>query len=282
MHSVVEILSVGNELLLGNTVNTNAAWIASQVTSAGSEVGRMTTIGDNLGDISCALKESLRRHPDFLIITGGIGPTFDDMTLKGVAKGLGRRTRLNANAVRLIRSHYARRFKGRSLRLTKPRMKMARIPEGSVPLHNPVGTAPAVRLTLGRTQVFCLPGVPSEAKAIFLESILGRILTKAKGRSYVERWLRISGLMESSLAPIIDRVMSHTPGIYIKSHPRGIENGRSHIELHFSTLAPSQSVGIQRVSKAVGEMKKELRARAVRVGRCTEAPWGASRVRSSV
>lgn len=261
----MEILSVGNELLLGNTINTNAAWIATQVTSAGAEVSRITMIGDNLSDISDALKQSLRRQPDFLIITGGIGPTFDDMTLKGVAKGLGRRTKLDRNAVRLIRRHYARRFKGKPMRLTKARMKMAQIPEGSIPIHNPVGTAPAVLLPLNRTQIFCLPGVPSEAKAIFLESILGKILTKGRGRSYIESWLRISGILESSLAPIIDRVMSHTTGVYIKSHPRGIEKNRSQIELHFSTFAPTTSVGGRSIRKAVNEMKRELRTRGVRV-----------------
>ena len=271
MNSVVEILSVGNELLLGNTVNTNAAWLATQVTSAGAKVNRITTIGDNMGVISGALRESLRRHPDFLIITGGIGPTFDDMTLRGVAKGLGRRTKLDSNALELIRSHYFRRFKRKRMSLTEARLKMARIPQGGVPLHNPVGTAPAVLLAVGQTQVFCLPGVPSEARAIFLESILERIASDAGGRSYVESWLRISGIMESALAPIIDRVMAHTPGVYIKSHPRGIRNGRSQIELHFSVFAPAKPVGVRSVRKSVDEMKSDLRARGVRVKPVSQA-----------
>lgn len=265
MHSVVEILSVGNELLLGNTINTNAAWIATQVTSAGARVDRITTVGDNLSDISAALNETLQRKPDFLVITGGIGPTFDDMTLKGVAKGLGRRMKVNPDALSLIRGHYARRFKGKAIRLTGPRLKMARVPEGSVPIHNPVGTAPAVLLTVNHTQVFCLPGVPSEAKAIFQESIIDKIQFKAGGTSYLERWFRISGIMESSLAPIIDQVMSHTPGIYIKSHPRGFENDRPQIELHFSTFAATKSVGSRSLRRAVGEMMKELRVRGARV-----------------
>jgi molybdenum cofactor synthesis domain-containing protein len=273
--AIVEIISVGNELLLGNTVNTNAAWIATQVTSVGAHVSRITTIGDNLRDISVALNESLRRKPSFLIITGGIGPTFDDMTFKGVAKGLERRLKLNSNALGLIRSHYARRFKGRTMRLTGPRLKMARIPEGSTPIHNPVGTAPAVTLTVNHTQIFCLPGVPSEAKAIFQESIADKIRVKAKGTSYVERWFKISGIMESSLAPIIDRVMSHTPTIYIKSHPRGIENNRPQIELHFSTFARTGFLGIRKVRTAMEQMKKELRARGVRVSGDT-AGTGAS------
>jgi molybdenum cofactor synthesis domain-containing protein len=266
LHCIVEILSVGNELLLGNTVNTNASWIAAQATSAGAEVSRITTIGDNLSEISGAVRESLRRAPNFVIITGGIGPTFDDMTLKSVARALGRRVRLDRDAVRLIRSHYALRFKGRRIKLTGPRLKMACIPSGGIPLPNPIGTAPGVLLAANRTQIFCLPGVPSEAKAIFQESILAKIRTEDSGRSYVESWLKISGIMESSLAPIIDRVMSHKPRVYIKSHPRGIENDKPQIELHFSAFAPARATGIRALRAAVNEMKKELRTRAVKIG----------------
>ena len=275
MPTAVEILSVGNELLLGNTINTNAAWIATQVTSAGAEVRRITTIGDNLPDISSEIRSSLQRRPGFLIVTGGIGPTFDDMTLKGVAKGLGRKVRTDPVAVKMIRIHYARRFGGKPMQLTKARVKMAQIPQGSVPVPNPVGTAPAVLSTVGQTEIFCLPGVPSEAKAIFLASILERIRAKARGRAYVEIWLRINGIFESSLAPIIDRVMARTPTVYIKSHPRGIENNRANIELHFSTFASSRPSGLGIIRKSVSQMRKELRGRNVRIKASKTASWNA-------
>jgi molybdenum cofactor synthesis domain-containing protein len=266
LHCNIEIVSVGNELLLGNTVNTNASWLAAQATSLGSEVSRITTIGDNLSEISGAVRESLRRAPDFVIITGGIGPTFDDMTLKGVARALGRRVRLDRDAVRMIRGHYARRFKGKRIKLTGPRLKMACIPNGGIPLPNPIGTAPGVLLTANRTQIFCLPGVPSEAKAIFQTSVLARIRAEAGGRSYVESWLKVSGIMESSLAPIIDRVMTREPGVYIKSHPRGVENNKPQIELHFSTFALARATGNRTLRAAVNEMKKQLKDRNVTVG----------------
>jgi len=259
------LLSVGNELLLGNTINTNAAWLASQATSVGAEVTRITTIGDNLPDISGAVRESLRRGPRFLILTGGIGPTFDDMTLRGVARAFGSRVKVDSDAVDLIRVHYARRFGGKPLELTKPRLKMATIPVGSVPIHNPVGTAPAVLLIRKGIQIFCLPGVPSEAQAIFQESILPKIHASAGGRVYLEVWLRIGGITESSLAPIIDRVMKHSPGVYIKSHPRGIRKGYAKIELHFSKFVPNRAAGLRTLRRAVSEMKEELRIRQVAV-----------------
>jgi molybdopterin-biosynthesis enzyme MoeA-like protein len=94
---------------------------------------------------------------------------------------------------------------------------------------------------------------------------LAKIRAEASGRSYVESWLKISGIMESSLAPIIDRVMRHNLGVYIKSHPRGIENDRPQIELHFSTFAPARATGIRTLRDTVEEMKKDLKNRGARV-----------------
>jgi len=138
---IVEILSIGNELLLGNTVNTNASWIATQVTSVGGGVRRITTVGDNLGEISRAVNEALSRKPHVLITTGGIGPTFDDMTLIGVAKALGLRIKLSKTAVEMIQEHYERRFHRRLIKLSRPRLKMAQIPAGSTPIPNCPGRA---------------------------------------------------------------------------------------------------------------------------------------------
>jgi nicotinamide-nucleotide amidase len=241
----VELLSVGNELLLGNTVNTNASWLAAQITALGAIVNRTTTVRDDLEDISDAVKEVVGRKPDFIITTGGIGPTFDDMTVKGIAMALHLRMRLDRTALRLVREHYARRFPDRKITLTRPRLKMALAPSGGKLIPNPVGTAPGVHLLVRKTQIFCLPGVPKEAKAIFRESLSPAIRLKVGRMIFAERWLRVQGVMESSLAPVIDGVMGRWPGVYIKSHPRGIEGGgRPRIELHFS-ISTSDSARAQ-------------------------------------
>ena len=266
MPCAVEILSVGNELLLGNTVNTNASWIATQVTAVGGSVSRITTVGDNLDEIGRAIREALHRRPNVLITTGGIGPTFDDMTLKGVARTLGLRIKLNKTAVEMIQQHYERRFRKRIVKLSKPRLKMAQIPTGSTPVPNPVGTAPGVRLTVGSTQLFCLPGVPSEAKAIFLDTVSQVIRAEAGGNTFTEKWLRVTGVMESVLAPIIDQVMRQNPGVYIKSHPRGFETKhRPRIELHFSTFSKTPEKAEAVVLRAVDSISKELRGKGAKV-----------------
>ena len=132
----VEIISVGNELLLGNTINTNASWIASRATSEGAQITRITTVGDQLVEIVNAVRESLKRKPDYIITTGGIGPTFDDMTIKAVAKAVRRKTRVDPTALTMIKQHYAEKFPG-PVKLTKARLKMAILPLNGIAVANP-------------------------------------------------------------------------------------------------------------------------------------------------
>ena len=180
-------------------------------------------------------KRSGSEKPDFIITTGGIGPTFDDMTVRAIARAFHLRMTLNKTALKMIRAHYARKFPERKITLSRPRLKMALAPTGGTPIPNPVGTAPGVHLLVRKTQIFCLPGVPKEAKAIFRKSLAPVIRAKAGRTVFAEKWIMVQGVMESSLAPVIDDVMSRWPGVYIKSHPRGIESGgRPRIELHFS------------------------------------------------
>src|ERR671925_2354674 len=167
---IVEILCIGNELLLGITLNTNSHWLCSQVTNVGGVVRRVTVVRDEIDEISSAIRESLARNPDILITTGGLGATYDDMTLEGVAIVLGKKVVLDNRAVKMLKKSYAMRKL--HYELTKSRLKMATIPEGSTPIQNPVGSAPAIIERAGGTVLFCLPGVSSEMKEIFEEHIL--------------------------------------------------------------------------------------------------------------
>jgi nicotinamide-nucleotide amidase len=263
----IEILSIGNELLLGNTVNTNASWIATQSTAAGGKLTRITTVADDLDEISTAIHESLRRKPDFLITTGGIGPTFDDMTFRGVARALKMRLRVDPAALALMRKHYSRRFPDQRLRLTKPRLKMATIPSAAIPLRNPVGTAPGLRLRVGRTTLFCLPGVPREAKVIFKQSILTEIGVKSAGSIFAENWIKVRGIGESTLAPAIDRIMRQWPGLYVKSHARGIYGGEPFVELHLSISSKDRDKAARTLRFAARAIGKELRSIRARLSK---------------
>ena len=96
----LEIICVGNELLIGKTLNSNAHWLAKQATQVAVNVKRITVVQDTIKEIANIICESLERKPKYIIITGGLGPTFDDKTLEGVAKALNRRLELNPESIR--------------------------------------------------------------------------------------------------------------------------------------------------------------------------------------
>ena len=131
----IELLSIGNELLSGTIANTNAQWISSKITQAGGLVKRITTVGDNISEISAAAKESIQRSPDWLIVSGGLGPTYDDKTLRGLSTALGQELALDPEALEMLRKSYARNPATRNYELNDIRLKMARIPRGSVPIQ---------------------------------------------------------------------------------------------------------------------------------------------------
>jgi len=229
------MLAVGKELLIGRTLNSNAHWMGRRLARMGTMLKEITTIDDDLGEISLSLRAALKRSPDFLVVVGGLGPTPDDMTLKGVAEGLGVRLRRNEGALQLIREHYARRGLAQ-IELTPARLKMARLPAGAEPLPNGVGTAPGVRIVTGRTIVFCLPGVPLEMRNIFRNSVEPEIRGRVGKlhRKYVR--MKLEGVLESALAPLIAGELKRHPGAYVKSHPRGIRDGVSRIELDIAVV----------------------------------------------
>lgn len=218
---IIEILCVGNELLSGITVNSNAHWLAGQISQAGATVKRITVVRDDLDEISSAIKESLARKPDILVSTGGLGATYDDMTLEGVALALGKKTKIDERAVEMLNRSYERR--SLDYELNEVRLKMATIPEGSTPIENTVGTAPAIMDKSGTTMIFCLQGVPSEMQAIFSEHILPVVKKKVGKFVSLEINYHALGVTEAMIAPALARLVGSNPNdaIYLKTHPQG-------------------------------------------------------------
>lgn len=254
----MEIICVGNELLIGKTLNTNAHWLAKRITSLGLSVKRITVVGDEVNEIAKAVREALQRKPRFIITVGGLGPTFDDKTLEGVAEALEGELEVDEKALEMVKKKYETYLKeGRieKVELTPPRIKMAKLLEGAMPLPNPVGTAPGVTLNVKKTVLIALPGVPLEMKAIFEGSVALLLKREAGGVMFFETNIHIDGVAESALAPLIDRAMHNNPYVYIKSHPRG-EDKKPHIEVHFSTTAKSSKTARNRLGKAMIQLSE--------------------------
>ena len=260
-----EILTIGNELLIGKILNTNAYWLSKRITSLGGRVTRIITIGDDVNEISSTIRDCLARKPDFIITVGGLGPTFDDKTLEGVAHALNLRLEVNREALDMVRMKYESlgRIRGEKIELTPARIKMATLPEKAKPIKNPVGTAPGVLLEVDGVTIICLPGVPEEMKAIFEEHISPIIRERSKLVFY-EKSLRLENIYESDLAPVIDQVLSINPRVYIKSHPKR-EEGVSYIELHLSTSNESLEECLRLIDVTVSEVKRRVVERGGKV-----------------
>ena len=154
----LEIICVGNELLIGKILNTNAQWLGKQATNLAVNVKRVTAIQDTVKEIADTIKEAAKRKPQFIITTGGLGPTFDDKTLEGIAKALDRKLEVNPEALKMVKLRCEQYFKKRGpptpVELTKPRVKMATLPENTLAVNNPIGTAPAMQAKLLESVVF--------------------------------------------------------------------------------------------------------------------------------
>ena len=258
---IVEILCVGNELLEGITLNTNANWLAGQISRAGATVSRVTEIRDQLDHISATVLEILNRKPDILIITGGLGATYDDITLEGVANALGRKVAIDPRAKRMLKKSYVSR--GLDPVLTEARLKMARIPEGSAPLQNMVGSAPAVYLRAMNADIFCLQGVPGEMEEAFQKYVLPKI-RKIVGRFILlEASFDISGVTEATLAPSLSEIVASTKKefVYIKTHPRGYHGKVARIRVHIisrGSPAPLVRKRLEDTSSAISRVVETL------------------------
>ena len=189
-----EILTIGTEILLGDLLDTNAAWISGRLASLGVSIYRHTTVGDNKRRIIAALKEAASRT-DLVITTGGLGPTSDDLTNECLGEAAGRKMVEYSEARRHVDEMF-RRF-GRTP--TQSNYKQALFPEGSELIPNPAGTAMGALLDLDGALVATFPGVPGEMKGMFEETLEPLIRERSKG-SIVSRTLWFTGIGESALA----------------------------------------------------------------------------------
>lgn len=251
----VEILVIGNEILIGKTQDTNSNWLAKRIAKYGHRLKRITAIEDDIEVIATTLQNILERKPDIIITTGGLGPTFDDMTLAGIAEGLGRELVLNQHAYNSIKRAYENAFERGILKLegmTKEREKMSYLPQGSIPLPNIRGTAPGVKLTECDSTIYILPGVPSEMKVIF-HNVIKPVLKEKRGK-FVEKGLFFMGIGESQIAPYVTKIESKYPQLWMKTHPRiGLS-----LEVELSITAFNLENGDELAERALAEMRETI------------------------
>ena len=204
---IAEIVTVGDELLLGSTVNSNAAWLGDRLDRLGFRTRRVVTVGDDLEAISAAVESSIGSS-DLVVITGGLGPTHDDVTKKAIADMLG----VDLITDPIVEEELRTRFERRGRPFTAGRQSMAKVPEGFEAFSNPVGTAPGlfyVREGARRCGLLVLPGVPYEMKAIvdtYAEQIVRRLAQDVKR---LHRTFLTAGITENRLEEIVQDLIDN-------------------------------------------------------------------------
>lgn len=194
-----EIVAVGTELLLGQIVNGNAAWMGEQLALRGIDHHRQTVVGDNHARIVAALREALDRA-DAVIVCGGLGPTQDDITREAIAEVMGVPLVRHDALVDAMREVFARR--GRPM--PDSNLRQADVPDGAAPIEQRTGTAPGLVCPVGDKVVYAVPGVPHEMREMLERAVLPDLEARAGSRRVlVSRTLRTWGESESRLAELL-------------------------------------------------------------------------------
>jgi competence/damage-inducible protein CinA-like protein len=202
MNSTLEIFSQGEEIITGQTLDTNAAWLSQQAVKLGFTVTRHTAVGDKLDDLVQLLREIAARA-DGCLCTGGLGPTSDDLTAEAVARAFGLPLEFDAVAFAQIE----RFFKLRNRAMPAANRKQAMLPQGARRLDNEWGTAPGFAVQAGRCWLAFLPGVPSEMRPIFLEKILPVLPAHFALRPSPLITIKTFGIGESDIQQRMDSVL---------------------------------------------------------------------------
>jgi len=248
------IFAIGNEVVQGRVVNTNAAYLGRKLTMLGYDVVSVISVPDDPELMSYFLKLAIESKPAFIITTGGLGPTYDDRTSEVLASVLGVKWVINEEALRMVKEKYAEG----GMELTPGRVKMAKMPEGAKPIPNPVGTAPGIMYEVDGTLIVALPGVPKEMVEMFEKYVEPELRRRGPRRYLLEASFTVKGVPESSAAVAISKVMKRYVNIYIKSHPKGHEVKAPLLEMYVMVSSDDEVKGKELLNKVVKELKEEL------------------------
>ncbi len=210
-----EVISVGTELLLGDITDTNATYIAQKLTEIGLDLLYRTTVGDNEQRIAEVVDHALNRV-DVVIVTGGLGPTVDDVTREGISRATGRPLEFRQELLDQI----AERFRRFQVTMSENNRRQAYVPQGANPIENPVGTAPIFILETERGVVMVLPGVPREMKHLLDNDLLPWLRNYLGAPAVIKsRVLRTAGIGESQIdTQIADLMTMSNPTVGLAAH----------------------------------------------------------------
>jgi nicotinamide-nucleotide amidase len=247
---IVEVVAVGTELLLGQVVNTNAAAIGARLAEAGFDHYRQSVVGDNLERVTAAISEAVGRS-DAVVITGGIGPTQDDLTREALCAAAGVAMRFSEDHAAALRRWWASR--GRDM--PESNLRQAEFPEGAELLRNAKGTAPGLRIRIGRCWVFALPGVPQEMEPMLDLEVLPFLLEQrlGEGGTIVSRIIRTWGESESRVAEILADLYAEG-----RNPTMAFLAGSGEIKIRLTAAAPTPAEAERLIEPVEAEVRRRI------------------------
>lgn len=242
-----EVISVGDEVVGGQIVDTNAAWLAEQLVALGAEVTHHTAVGDDAPAVEAALRQAAARA-DVVVVSGGLGPTEDDLTRYGVAAAAGVELELDETALRAIQERY--RLFGRPM--PERNRIQAMMPHGAMVLPNAKGTAAGFIVQVGECVVAAMPGVPHEMKAMFAQKVAPfiRELPLERKVRRIEK-LRLFGMPESAVNEAIRHLMSRDANPLV-----GLLVSRGIITVKFTAVANTED----EAARLIAPVREEARS----------------------
>lgn len=253
--AVVTICSVGTEIVLGDQVDHNAAWLSQRLRELGVEVRYHLAAGDDLGQLAAALRWLVDRS-DVVIVGGGLGPTHDDLTREAVAELTG----LPLDAQPYLEEYLVERFAGFGVRMPAQNLRQAQVPRGAT-VYEPVGTAPGFRLETARSdggvcELHVLPGVPWEQRELYERDVQPALLERLGGGASVTRTVHVTGMGESSVAeaigPVVDEHDGHE-GVAVSFLATGEE-----IQVRVTAAAPDPAAARERTEPILDRIRALL------------------------
>lgn len=247
-----EILTIGDEILIGQITNTNSVWIAQELNLMGVKIAHMASVADDEASIIKAFDDAKSRA-DFVFITGGLGPTKDDVTKKTFSKYFNAGLILDEEILKHVASFFIKR--GREL--TEINRKQALVPEGCFVVHNPNGTAPGMWMQKDNTVFISLPGVPYEMKAMILETVLPKIKRENNLPHIYHKTVLTNGIGESALAELIE---SWEDGLVKNNIKLAYLPQLGMVRLRLSTFGPNKDLLKKNVEEEIEKLKKIIDA----------------------
>jgi nicotinamide-nucleotide amidase len=254
-----EIIGVGTELLLGQIVNTNAAWIGGRLADIGWDSLRQTVVGDNEGRIGEAVREAIGRA-DAVIVTGGLGPTQDDVTRESLAAVAGVELIRDPSIEDWLRDRFAR---FRSGGMPAMNLRQADVPKNARTIDNPRGTAPGLAMEIDGTPVYAVPGVPREMEHMLDALVLPELSAKAgEGRAIVSRTLKTVGVGESRIAerltPTWDEASAAASAAGGGNVNLAYLAGAGEVRVRLSVAAPDRATALAAIEPVEAAVRAEL------------------------